>query len=310
VLAPRRTDKYLRDGTDLSVVKIRAACDEGRVRIAPPRTLPRTAAAEDLVFEGDAVFLDDAPIEPRPGHVYLLFNKPPRVTTTVRDPEGRTDLAPWLRQMPEGVFPIGRLDRDTSGALLLSNDGDFASLVLSPAFHTEKRYWLWLDEALEDDDPRLLDFVRGIPLPGTDTTLKATRVELHHRTGDYTELHVTLKEGKNRQIRKMCNLLGLSLRGLHRKTIGPIAVDDLAPGQWRVLGEAEMTRIWSHLGGRERIEEARVDALVRWAIRLRTEGKPDLRLESWIRATASESRTPVSESLGQFVAQLGETTRT
>ncbi|MGC4068104.1 MAG: pseudouridine synthase [Polyangiaceae bacterium] len=308
MLAPRRIDKYLRDGTNLSVVKIRAACDEGRVSLTPSRDASRTATAEDLVFDGDAVFLDGNLVEPRPEHVYLLFNKPPRVTTTVRDPLGKTDLAPWLREMPEGVFPIGRLDRDTSGALLLSNDGDFASLVLSPAFHTEKMYWLWLDAVLEDDDPRLLAFTRGIPLPSTETTLTAAYVELRHRTSEYTELHVTLKEGKNRQIRKMCNLLGLPLLGLHRKTIGPVSVGDLAPGQWRRLGDAEMTQVWSHLGGRARIEGARIEALARLALRLRSEGKPDLRLESWVRQF--ESKVNVPGSSRQIVAHHGETTCT
>jgi 23S rRNA pseudouridine2605 synthase len=286
VFAPRRIDKYLRDGTNHSVAAIRTMCEAGRVRLATATGTAKVATTEDLVFEGDAVLLDGALVVPRPEHIYLLFNKPTKVTTTVRDPEGKVDLSRWLRQMPPGVFPIGRLDRDTSGALLLSNDGDFANLVLCPTFHTEKLYWLWLDQVLSDDDPRLDALVKGIPLPGTETALSATRVEIHHRTADYTELHVTLKEGKNRQIRKMCNLLGLSLRGLHRKSIGPVDIAGLAEGQWRRLDTAEMSRIWRHLGGQERIEGARVEALERLAARFRAEDRPHHRLETWLGARA------------------------
>jgi 23S rRNA pseudouridine2605 synthase len=303
VFIPRRLDKYLRESTSLSVVEIRRAWAEGRVRVRRENAShfaiagdfgtsdgdlgDGTTPLETLIFEEDVVTLDHQVVKPRENHDYLVFNKPRFVTTTARDPDGELDLRPWLAQMPEGVFPVGRLDRETSGLLIFTNDGSFANAILQPYHHTTKTYWLWIDEHLTDDDERLTAFVEGVPRPFEGDTLKATAVEIWNRTLDYTELHVTLDEGKNRHLRKMCNLLHLRLLELHRKKIGSLELGSLGIGQWRFLEPEEVAQLWSNNGGIAKVNAAKIAALSQFADVARRHEKPLERLESWLLALKS-----------------------
>ena len=234
--------------------------------------------------------LDGEVVRSRAQHHYLVMNKPRHVTATASDPDGRADLSPWLRHMPAGVFPVGRLDRDTSGALLFTDDGDFANAILQPNHHTQKLYWLWLDGQLAEDDQRLAAFANGVRLSDDCVLLRAISVSVFHRGRDYTELHVTLDEGKNRHIRKMCHLLGLRLLQLHRKAIGTLGVEGLEIGQWRTLTETEVERLWSSCGGHVGVMHNKITALTRMANAARNAGKPSLRLEQWLEGLASVQR--------------------
>lgn len=263
------------------------ACQAGRVAVRGADSSlagleSGLVAPETLVFEDDVITLDGQRVVPRTHYHYLVLNKPRFVTTTVRDPDGRTDLGPWLREMPPGVFPVGRLDRETSGALLFTDDGDFSNTILLPEHHTEKLYWLWLDELLSDDDPRLAALVSGVRLDGSSEPLYATSALLYHRTLDTTELHVTLDEGKNRHIRKMCNILRLRLLQLHRKAIGTLTIEDLPTGQWRSLNADEIQSLRSSGGGPSRMLETKIAALRETASKARQGGAPLGRLESWL----------------------------
>ena len=283
MFVPRRLDKYLRDSTALSVVEIRSACLAGRVAVRTADAARSTASAADsLIFETDIVTLDGQVIGPRAAHHYLVLNKPRFVTTTAIDPNGRADLCPWLQQMPEGVFPVGRLDRESSGALLFTDDGDFANAILQPDHHTNKLYWLWIDEHLTDDDPRLVALVSGVRPGKGFELLRVVSATVQHRTLHCTELLVTLDEGKNRHIRKMCNLLGLRLVQLHRKAIGSLHIDDLAVGQWRALATHEVERLWSSCGGIARVNRNKVAALAQAAKSAFEAGRPNQRLEKWL----------------------------
>jgi 23S rRNA pseudouridine2605 synthase len=284
VFIPRRLDKYLRDATPWSLVEIRKACLAGRVTVLVPNAASPVSCQPDLlVFEDDVVALDGAAVVPRTHHHYLVLNKPCSVTSTVLDPRGRADLTPWLRLMPPGVFPVGRLDRDTSGALLFTDDGDFANAVLQPGHHTEKLYCLRIEEPLAEDDPRLKAFVAGVQTHPGATPLRATTATVHHRAEDHTELHVTLEEGKNRQLRKMCHALRLHLLQLHRAAIGSFRIDDLAPGQWRHLGAAEVAELWSSCGGSERVTRNKIAALAKKAQLAPDVSAGNHRLSSWLR---------------------------
>jgi 23S rRNA pseudouridine2605 synthase len=229
------------------------------------------------------VALDGANVVPRAQHHYLVLNKPRAVTTTAADPRGKSDLTPWLRLMPAGVFPVGRLDRDTSGALLFTNDGDFANAILQPGHQTEKLYRLWVEEQLTDADPRVRAFVEGVQTHEGAPLLRAASATVHARADDHTELHVTLREGKNRQIRKICHTLRLHLRQLHRMAIGSLRVDDLAPGQWRHLRAEEVADLWSCCGGIVRVAQNQIAALAKTARLEPHLSDPRHRLESWLR---------------------------
>lgn len=277
MLLPRRLDKYVREGTDVPRAEITRALANGRVSCEALGAPGTVFQGDELVFEGDEVTLDGVVVRRREGSETFLLNKPKSVTTTTRDPRGKQDLSAWLRQMPAGVFPVGRLDRDTTGALLFTNDGDLATAVLRPEHSTEKIYWLWLNESLSADDPRLHAWTEGIPLLGT--VGRAVRTKVLASTPDMTELLVTLSEGKNRQIRRMARACDFRLLHLHRRSIGPIALGELALGEFRRLSEAETFELWASVGGRAQVHERQRRALVRKAKEARAGGKPHLRLE-------------------------------
>ncbi len=241
---------------------------------------PRVLALEALVFEDDHLLLDGRPIDTTCTPVYALLNKPKHVTCTARDPNGKSDLSPYLRALPAGCFPVGRLDRDTTGLLLFTNDGDLASAVLRPDHATDKRYWLWLDECLSDDDPRLATLVDGVLHNGE--LLSARSAHILARNAHCTELELTLTQGRKRQIRHMCFALGLHLVHLHRRGIGPLHDGGLALGDWRLLGEPEVEPLWAAVGGRAGLRARKVRALFRYAAETRSAGAPHVRLEQWL----------------------------
>jgi 23S rRNA pseudouridine2605 synthase len=181
--------------------------------------------------ESDVVEVDGAQIGVRPGLVHYLLNKPAGVVTTASDPQGRPTVVELVPGDPR-VFPVGRLDADTEGLLLLTNDGDLAHRLTHPSFGVEKEY--------------LVD-VEGTPSRGALRRLREG-VELDDgRTapakvaslGDHL-LRITIHEGRNRQVRRMCEAVGHPVRRLVRTRIGPLAERDLAPGAWRALAQDEV----------------------------------------------------------------------
>jgi 23S rRNA pseudouridine2605 synthase len=253
----------------------------GRIQVITPESdLPQPLALETLVFDDDRLLFDGALIEGMPQRSYALLNKPKHVTSTTHDPLGQTDLSPYLREMPAGCFPVGRLDRETSGLLLCTNDGNLAHAVLRPDHETTKTYWLWLDDLLEPDDPRLEQMLKGIEHHGQ--LLVAKQAKIVARTEYATELELILTQGKKRQIRHMCRALQLHLTHLHRSRIGPLSDAGLELGSWRLLTPNEVEALWSATGGRSRLRERRVAALVRMAHAARNQGAPLSRLETWL----------------------------
>ncbi len=273
---PRRLDKFLRDSTPLSVTTVRMALASARVTVGGAVC----ASPEHMVFEEDQVRLDDQPIVPRGQHEHLMLHKPLSVTSTTKDPLGKADLSRFMSAMPPGVFPIGRLDRNTTGLLLFTTDGDLANAVLHPDHHTQKSYWLWLDELLDPSDERLARLRQGVEVGGHQ--LSVEDVSIQHQTPDFTELAVTLREGKNRHIRRLCRALDFRLVALHRCAVGPLRLGSLSPGSFRHLDSNELDALWHATGGRERVAARKIAALVRFAARERGLGRPHLRLESWL----------------------------
>jgi 23S rRNA pseudouridine2605 synthase len=247
---------------------------------SPGSDQPQKIAIDDLVYEDDVVELDGAPITPREAPVTLMLNKPPAVTSTLRDPLRQQDLTAFIAQMPAGVFPVGRLDRDTTGLLFCTNDGDLANAILHPDHHTEKVYWLWLNEVVPDNDPRLEQMQTGIPI--RDYLARVSKLEVLHRSEHFTELLVTLREGKNRQIRRMCRALDFYLHHLHRRSVGPVSVGSLELGSFRELGADEVEALWEATGGRARCLERKLGALESRCQKQRANGTRALRLERWL----------------------------
>jgi 23S rRNA pseudouridine2605 synthase len=182
----------------------------------------------------DQVEVDGIAIGVRPGLVHYLLNKPVGVVTTASDPQGRPTVVQLVPGDPR-VFPVGRLDVDTEGLLLLTNDGDLANRLTHPSHGVEKEYVAEvrgtvspgalrrLREGVELDDGMTAPAKVSQPTPGV--------------------LRITIHEGRNRQVRRMCDAVGHPLQRLVRVRIGPIRDPHLAPGEWRVLGLDEVRKL-------------------------------------------------------------------
>ena len=189
--------------------------------------------------ERQRLALDGVPVVIRADLVYYLLNKPPGVVTTARDPQGRPTVVELVPAEPR-VFPVGRLDFDTEGLLLLTNDGDLAQLLAHPRHGVDKTY---LAEVHGDaGDGALARLRSGIELDDGPTA--PARVRLTSRASGRSALELTIHEGRKRQVRRMCAAVGLPVTRLVRTRIGPITDTRLVPGAWRALTRAEVRALY------------------------------------------------------------------
>ena len=210
-------------------VASRRAADElikaGRVRVnGEPGRL------NTFVGRGDAVEFDGEPVAPQ-RLAYVLLNKPAGTVTTAHDPQGRPTVVD-LVDLPERVVPVGRLDFDTTGALLLTNDGPLAHRLAHPRYGVEKTYEI--DVLGEPDDAALERLADGIELDDGPTAPARAR-----RLGP-SKIELTIHEGRNRQVKRMCEALGHPVRRLHRAAYAGLTLEGLEPGQWRELEPSEV----------------------------------------------------------------------
>ena len=181
--------------------------------------------------EHDHVEVDGVPISVREGLVYYLLNKPPGVVTTASDPQGRRTVVELVPEEPR-VFPVGRLDAETEGLLLLTNDGDLTHRLTHPSFGVEKEYL-----ALVDGSPgraALRRLREGVELDDGVTAPAKASLEPPNT------LTIVIHEGRNRQVRRMCDAIGHPVLRLVRTRIGPLTDRTLKPGEWRDLTQAEV----------------------------------------------------------------------
>jgi 23S rRNA pseudouridine2605 synthase len=217
----------------------RRACEElivaGRVTLDE-----RTVVLGDRVDpETQRLAVDGVPVVTRTDLVYYLLNKPPRVVTTAHDPEGRPTVVELVPSDPR-VFPVGRLDYDTAGMLLLTNDGDLAQLLMHPRHGVDKAYVAEVDR--EPGRGELRRLREGVELEDGMTAPARARVLAGHDDG--AVLEVVVHEGRNRQVRRMCEAVGLHVRRLVRTRIGPVRDEHLAPGEWRELRTGEVRALY------------------------------------------------------------------
>jgi len=183
----------------------------------------------------DRVRLDDKPLKARE-RVYLLLYKPTGYLTTYRDPQGRPTVYDLIKDVGTFVSPVGRLDLDTSGLLLMTNDNQFAERVTNPDSHVPKTYLVKASTRLTDEQlQRLRD---GIEL--TDGPTRPAQVRRVRDSEKYTHVEITLTEGRNRQVRRMIEALDAKALKLVRVKIGPIAIGTLQIRKWRLLTPAEV----------------------------------------------------------------------
>lgn len=189
--------------------------------------------------ERDQVTVDGEPIRLEEEKHYLAYYKPVGEVTTVSDPEGRATVMDKFRDYPVRLYPVGRLDYDSEGLLLLTNDGDMMNSLLHPSHEVNKTYLARVSSRLEDETVRRLR--QGVTLDGRLTSPAQVRV-VRYETFD-TVVLVTIHEGRYRQVRRMFEAVGHQVVSLRRVGFGPIQLGDLPRGQWRRLTEAEVKRL-------------------------------------------------------------------
>jgi 23S rRNA pseudouridine2605 synthase len=189
-------------------------------------------------FDRDRVLFDGKPLESK-GRVYILLYKPTGYITTFKDPEGRPTVYDLIGDVDTFVSPAGRLDLDTSGLLILTNDTRFAEQLTNPDHKIAKSYLVKCADLVPDE---ALDRLRqGVEL--SDGPTRPAAVKRVRDSGKYSHIEIRITEGRNRQVRRMVEAIGSKVLKLVRTGIGPIEIGDLKIGQWRSLTEREMAAL-------------------------------------------------------------------
>ncbi len=186
-------------------------------------------------LERDRVLFDGEPVERRE-RVYILLYKPTGYITTYKDPDGRPTVYELLPDVDSFIYPVGRLDLDTSGLLLMTNDSQLAERIMNPDSHVPKTYLVKSSKLLSDE--QLQQFRDGILL--SDGPTRPARVERLRDSGKYTHFEITLTEGRNRQVRRMVEALDAVALKLVRVQIGALRIGGLPIGRWRHLTPDEV----------------------------------------------------------------------
>lgn len=186
----------------------------------------------------NVIAVDGQPLPAREKHVYIMLNKPRGYVTTLSDEKGRPNAAQLVADCGLRVYPVGRLDMDSEGLLLFTNDGDFANELMHPKHEVNKTYLVWVTGYVPGGEVRLS---RPITLDGY--TIKPPKVILQKAEGSKAMLQVTIHEGRNRQIRRMCEAAGMTVTRLRRIREGAVALGDLPPGKWRCLTPEEVQKL-------------------------------------------------------------------
>lgn len=191
------------------------------------------------------VTVDDKPIK-REGKIYYIFYKPRGVVTTLSDPQGRKTVADYLDSLPARVFPVGRLDYNTEGLLLLTNDGLLAQSIMHPKNEIKKSYRVLVVGLVPQEK---LDLLRiGVKLEDGVTAPAIIDLLAYDHDKNTTLFAITIHEGKNRQIRRMCDYIGFPVRQLLRYKIANLTLNGLKRGQARPLAEEELVALQKVVG--------------------------------------------------------------
>ena len=188
------------------------------------------------VEDGDRVCVSGKPVHPEEKKEYIIYHKPAGEMTTVSDPEGRTTVLDRFRDFPVRLFPVGRLDYDSEGLLLLTNDGELADKMMHPSNEVNKAYLALVDGMVTMDEVKKLR--NGIELDGRLTSPASVRV-MKLEVGR-THLLVTIHEGRNRQVRRMLDAVGHQVLALRRVQFGPLVLGNMRRGEWRRLTDEEV----------------------------------------------------------------------
>lgn len=222
IASRRKSEEMIADG----MVKV-----NGRIAVIGDKINP---ASDKVVVKGRR--LGSASKQKR---WYIMINKPRGYVTTMNDEMGRKCVAELVKDIPARVYPVGRLDRDSEGLLLMTNDGDFANKVTHPSKHVYKVYRVTVRPGINEE--QLIKMSSGMVIDGRKTA--PAEIHVLQREEGRCVLEIILREGRNRQIRKMCEQLGLEVPRLKRTAIGQVRLGGLKSGSWRELTKDEVHRL-------------------------------------------------------------------
>ncbi len=223
IASRRKAEEYIRDGK----VKINGkTVTELGIKVNP---------------NIDIVYFNDRRVTKQRENVYILLNKPIGYVTTTKDQFNRNTVLDLIKGLNIRVVPVGRLDMYTSGALILTNDGDFTYKVTHPSHEIEKTYVATLKGIITEQEIQKLK--NGVAIENYVTRPAKVRILKTDTVNNISRVEITIHEGKNRQVRKMCEAIGRNVMALHRSKIGNIDVKNLKIGQWRYLDISEINAI-------------------------------------------------------------------
>lgn len=237
-----RIQKIIADSGFCSRRKAEELISRGRVKLNghPVKLGDKALPGKDLITVDDEKIY----IPKKKKYLYLMLNKPRGYVTTMSDEMDRKCVTELLDGVEERVYPIGRLDRNSEGMLLFTNDGDFANSIMHPSKHISKSYRVTVRPGITDE--QLVRLTEGVEIDGRKT-LPANVTVLTQEPGRVVLLMV-IREGRNRQIRKMCEAVGLEVARLRRIGIGPLKLGMLKPGTYRELTAEELRALRNAIG--------------------------------------------------------------
>ena len=216
----------------------------GRVRV---NGKPCTELGSKVDPETDRVEVDGDLVTLPVNFTYVLVNKPRGYITSLDDPEDRPIITDLLPDNMRRVWPVGRLDWDSEGLLIMTDDGDLTHALTHPSFHVPKGYAVKVRGKLPDDTPALQALKEGVELDPGEVT-KPAEVAIRGYTEKHTWLEFVIEEGRNRQIRRMCEAVGLDVLRLRRIAQGTLTIENLSPGDFRGLTSDEVLSLYQEAG--------------------------------------------------------------
>ncbi len=230
-----RLQKYLAECGVASRRKSEELIEAGKVKVNG-----KVASIGDKINpKKDTVMVSGKKINRTKGHTYIMLHKPRGFITTMSDEMDRKCVAELIKDVPGRVFPVGRLDRDSEGMLLFTNDGEFANAMTHPTKHVPKTYRVTVRPSINEE--QITALTTGVVIDDRKTAPASVRV-IEKQEGRVV-LEIILYEGRNRQIRKMCEEVGLEVARLKRTAIGSIKLGMLKQGAWRELNEDEVRKL-------------------------------------------------------------------
>ncbi len=232
---PIRIQKALTDSGILSRRKTEEYIKAGRITVNGRPAQPGNPVNPDR----DVVAIDGVrvPLSSKRENIYIMLNKPRGYVTTTSDELGRRCVTELVEDLEERVYPVGRLDKNSEGLLLMTNDGQFANLMMHPSHHVSKTYRVTVRPDITED--QVVALSTGVDIGEERKTLPA-QVHVLEKVPGRVVLQITITEGRNRQIRRMCEAVGLEVARLKRISVGPVRLGMLQPGKWRELKKSEV----------------------------------------------------------------------